>query len=920
MKWLHLVCLLSLHATAFAGEPSLPPLPQQDRPLAERFANPPANARILPIIHKQHDDPAKQDSQLRQLADRGFGGFVGNVSFDGYVDDETKWPAFLRGVRLARTAGMSLWLYDECGYPSGSARDLTLRGHPDWAARGLLIAETNSSGGTVSLTLPPGRLVQAVALPVRDAVARLDQATNLAACVHDGQLRWQAPSGDWRVLAMTDDLIYSNTHAAVSLAYKKPCINLLMPEPTRRFLEVTHEQYAARLGNNLGRWFVATFTDEPSLQNYWFRPMPYRVLPWSESLPSEFKKRRGRPLEPLLPALIVEAGPRGARARHDFWLTVAELVSENYFGQLQQWCRRHHLASGGHLLMEESLVAHVPLYGDFFRCARRLDAPGIDCLTSLPSQVPWHIARMISSIADLEGRRIIMCEVSDHAQRYRPDGDTRPIRVVTADEIRGTCNRLLWGGVNTLTSYYSFAGLDNEQLRQLNRWVGRCATMLGGGHQVTDIAVLYPIESVWPKFVPARHGATETADARAMERIYNTVGSALFNANRDFAVVDAWALADARVRGDSLCHGELRWRVVVLPCADTLPMAAWENIERFWRNGGLVIAIGARPANSESEFPSKRVQEIARALFGESAEPTFLSHPSGGIGIYLPSGMTALLPKLLDALLERDAAADDSSGPIRITHRRVEDHEVYFVINDSAEPWRGAIRFPSRGVREQWDPSSGVVTPLAGGTNVALQLGPYGAMLFRVDEIGAPRRIPRRGGWRPVFTTEVLSHDAPVIGKGAFVRAAQTGDAVAGWRAEAMVTKTCPDSHLFQSFRFPQPVDLRGSDGLLIETVVPADAPLAPVEVLVQLHVSDGGHFLAGTGRMLNVPGASRSWVLFDQFRHAGWSKPGSRETLDLSQVAAISVGWGGHPGTEGEMITFVTKPPARFSCRLATK
>ena len=129
----------------------LPPLPTEDRPLAERFAVPPPSARILRIIHAQQDNPEEQDKQLQTLAAQGFGGFAGNVAFDGYVDDETKWPAFLRGVRMAKAAGMSLWLYDECGYPSGSARDLTLRGHPEWAARGLLVAETNTSGGAVSL-------------------------------------------------------------------------------------------------------------------------------------------------------------------------------------------------------------------------------------------------------------------------------------------------------------------------------------------------------------------------------------------------------------------------------------------------------------------------------------------------------------------------------------------------------------------------------------------------------------------------------------------------------------------------------------------------------------------------------------------------------------------------------------------------
>ena len=129
------------------------------------------------------------------------------------------------------------------------------------------------------------------------------------------------------------------------------------------------------------------------------RPMPYRVLPWSSNLPVEFKKRRGYALDPVVPALIAEAGLNGRRARYDYWQTVGELVSESFFGQIQQWCGRHQVLSGGHLLMEENLVNHVPLYGDFFRCLRRLDAPSIDCLTSLPNQVPWHIARLASSAA-----------------------------------------------------------------------------------------------------------------------------------------------------------------------------------------------------------------------------------------------------------------------------------------------------------------------------------------------------------------------------------------------------------------------------------------------------------------------------------------------------------------------------------------
>jgi hypothetical protein len=101
--------------TAERPMPVLAPLSTEDRSLAERFRVPPPSARILRIMQSQQDNPEAQDRQLRRLAAQGFGGFAGNVSFDGYVDDETKWPAFVRGVRKAKAAGMSLWLYDECG-------------------------------------------------------------------------------------------------------------------------------------------------------------------------------------------------------------------------------------------------------------------------------------------------------------------------------------------------------------------------------------------------------------------------------------------------------------------------------------------------------------------------------------------------------------------------------------------------------------------------------------------------------------------------------------------------------------------------------------------------------------------------------------------------------------------------------------
>ena len=90
----------------------------------------------------------------------------------------------------------------------------------------------------------------------------------------------------------------------------------------------------------------------------------------------------------------------------------------------------------------------------------------------------------------------------------------------------------------------------------------------------------------------------------------------LFAAQQDFTVIDSRTLAEAKVDGGALVHGQLRWHVLVLPGVDTLPQAAWENLARFVRHGGVVIALGALPMNSETEFPSPTVQSLARNVFG----------------------------------------------------------------------------------------------------------------------------------------------------------------------------------------------------------------------------------------------------------------------------------------------------------------
>jgi hypothetical protein len=637
-----------------------------------------------------------------------------------------------------------MWIYDEHGYPSGSAGGQTVRGHPEFEAAGLLTAHCETEGKPVELPAPPGRLMRAAALPMQNGVASIDRAIDLAPFVHAGKLAWQPPAGRWYVMIAAGSSLYEGTHAQGStFGDHSHYANLLMGAATDRFLQLTHQRYADHLGRDLDRLFIATFTDEPSLLSIFERRMPYCPLPWSPDFASEFRRRRGYAIEPLLPALLVDCGAAGRRVRYDFWHTVGDLVSANYFGRIAAWDRKHGLLSGGHLDAETGVTPHVALYGDYFACMRRQTVPGIDCLSSLPPSVPWITARLAAGVAEVCGRRLRMCETSDAVQRYRPEGDHTPPVTVSPAEIRGTVNRLFVNGINEINSYYSFAGLSTRDLNEINTYVGRCCTMLRGGSQAADVALVYPIESLWPRFRPSDWWVVPSPEMSRIENAYRIAAGTLFAARREFTIVDSRALADSKVDGRALAHGDLRWRVVVLPGVDTLPIAAWRNIERFWRAGGTVIALGALPANSATEFPSPEVQRLAELIFDCSGGgPTVRKTPGAGTGIYIPFGSESRLAAAIDSVLAPDLVVADPRAHLRMAHRSIQGREIYFVINDSPEAWAGDVAFPSGRDGEIWNSQTGDHTAIGNLHAVRLALEPYGALFIRFNSFSRRPQVP----------------------------------------------------------------------------------------------------------------------------------------------------------------------------------
>ena len=699
----------------------------------ERFRNPPASARLLPIYLGDVVNKGDQfEDVLQEILAEGSGGTVMSMPWINYLQKECDWKVFRKSVLRARELGMRLWLYDERGFPSGTAGGETLKGHPEWAARGLHAAVTNVVGGCdVELSLPTGTVVSASAYPLVDGKLEWSKSIDLRDKVQDDRFRWNVPAGsDWRVIVCVDAFVFEHTPSQCG-GYKIPYINVLMAEPTDRFLELTHERYAARFPEGLGKYFDSTFTDEPGQQAMWITPAQWEVLPWSPNIERDFQAKTGRPLKPLLPSLFGDTGDPAIdnRARVEFWDLVADLISENFFGHIQKWCHAHGIRSGGHLLSEEKLLNHVGFYGDFFRCQRRLDVPGIDSLYSKPLPSPWIAALTVGSISDMTGNELNMCEIGSYVEGRRKIS-------VSENDIIGACFVHLWGGINSLPSFINFERFKLEQdvRRRVNERVGRVSTMLRGGTRASGIALYHPVESLWAHYVPTREGWAGTLDKQAnrIRDIYDGVAKELFRTDRGFSFADAQGLTESHVEDGGLRLRGLHWRTVVMPGTDTIPDAVLERLEQLWNVGGDVVFIGTRPLNTLDEFPSQRAVDFSNRLLGEGERVCVTKSATGGRMVYLPFEKVLDVESLM-AFMPGPVIDTGDNSPIRSVCRRIGGRLVYFAFNFSYEPYRGTFKFRLPGVERMWDPETGTSSQLENPMAVEIVLKPLQGLVFTHD-------------------------------------------------------------------------------------------------------------------------------------------------------------------------------------------
>ncbi len=742
-----------------------------DDHLKLQFASPGNRFRFAPFWFLNHElTEAETRWQIQEMERQGVGGFILHARHG--LLTEYMSEAWMRQMEVAvaeaKRLGMKAYLYDENNWPSGPADGKVIEENPEFRMSGMRVTqEFRVRGGErVEKRLDfDDELVGVVAVPFENgtAVGFPESAVELAEQVEGDVLRWEAPPGEWHVYVLGRKWFVGLFFGGY--------LDTLNEEAVRRFIELTHLPYIERLGQEMGGALTGIFTDEPTMN---FNG-PERV-PYTGALPATFEWRTGQPFVRCAPALFRDLGPATAKLRCDFYDTATELYVSAYFKQIYEVCDRARLATMGHVMQEGELVEHTRQQGDWFRGARYMHWGGCDFLCELtwPSRTE-HLNNLLgpkfaSSGAHLLGKEIVGCECFGLASSWGID----------LRNLKWMVNWQAALGINVMEPhafYYSIQGFRKWECppgefyqspfwpfyRTLADYAGRLCAMLTGGKHVADVALLYPIRSLWAELDP--HNNDTVA---ALVDNFEVTSRALLQLNFDFDIVSEEMLWEADFADGEIGikgpDGEIaeRFKVLVMPAVTTVSRRTLEALRNFVAAGGRILATGRLPTNSSERGEDAEVAEVFEVLFGEDyavsqtvvrkrrpvISEQFRQGWREGLLIGLPRGVEDAdvwgpLGGALNAVLEPDVRVEADGRPVpEIVHYHYvrDSRHLFLLVNTSREQsLAGTADLNAAGAVEVWDIETGkaerayTYDSANGRTRLPLHFAPTQAHLVCID-------------------------------------------------------------------------------------------------------------------------------------------------------------------------------------------
>lgn len=585
------------------------------------------------------------------------------------------------------------------------------------------------SGFPVVVTDPVDwyRDIAVLACREQDGAWSLDGIVDLTGSLEGDRLRWDCPPGRWTILRIgyVVQPFTPEGYRQVQLSsWPIPQWEIDPMDPAA--MDLHFAETALKLIEDAGPLTGTTFTHTHI--DSWEIGVPT----WTGRFIEEFRARRGYDPTRYLPAL---AGKRldtpdvTARFTWDYRRTVADLVTQNYYGRLAELSARHglgiHPESGGpyydHYIdaLEVLGVSTVPMAEFWASRGPVRDAEGnprgttqgvaSDLFRSSAASMPEQFGasvRQAATAGHIYGKPVVQAESftnfnndwSEDPDFLKPYGD----RAFCMGLTRAVLCYSVHQSSMTDVPGYEWEHVGTHFDRNVTWWsksgawltyLARCQHLLRQGHFAADI--LYFAGQAIPNFVLLDRKTVPGFD-------------------QDVVNADA-LLTRSQVRdGRLVLKDGPSYRYLVLPdgAADQVSPDVLDAIRSLVEAGATVV--GRRPSRSLglADHPASQaeVERLARLLWGEEGEA---GTRQVGLGRVIPDAT-------IEEVIARDGLRPDlefrgvpDGLEIDWIHRAADGLDIYFLANlgEGAGEAEAVFRVSGR-APELWDPVSGGIRPL----------------------------------------------------------------------------------------------------------------------------------------------------------------------------------------------------------------
>ncbi|MBQ7643241.1 MAG: hypothetical protein IJS67_05000 [Clostridia bacterium] len=646
---------------------------------------------VYPLIESN----ISADGIAEVFSKKGFKGALGSVEYgENYPFDAEAWKKVAESFKKFAANNIDCFIYDEFGYPSGTARGAVLDRHPEYAAKGAYchLYFKPVSRGYHKFDTGSGKLICAVL--VNDETGEVTDISDKAD--ENGSIKFHSDNEtpEW-FISMTEKTVFEGSHCTMNYCEPRKYICISDKRAVEEFIRVTHEKYYEVLGDEFGKGIRAFFTDEPSLIAYAMQESPVPILPWQDSYAADFRQRYGYPIGTAMASVLINRG-NPTKIRCDYWEFISREVADGYFKTIKDWCNSHGVLSAGHCLSEENLQWHIVNYGSLYESMKYLDIPGIDMLGTTEDRLMQNcfpFAKLAVSVADVYGKTGSLSEFSDFATAY--DGKT----VKEKEYYRS----LYWHiaiGITELVSLYGFEGLSDETVLKWNECAARTLEIMKRGNRECDVAVLYPITSAWAEYTanPFFYATDKAEGICKLSDSVNAVGWKLLKNYIDYNFIDDDALDDLLVKsGEAVIRGR-SYKTIILPCCTVIREKSAEKLNEAIENGVKVIFVGKIPQKTrESGENSEELKTLAK--FAEEKRATFISDED----------------ELINAVVTKKSATLSGKSLSVLTHTRTDGNRTILMvanIGDDDFVGKAACEYPSNA--KEIDPETGIEREFSG--------------------------------------------------------------------------------------------------------------------------------------------------------------------------------------------------------------